>query len=84
MESNYAKVNVTWMRQNGYLNDLVLFDSSDESIRQMVKEAVASGSVDGIQKDENADFTDFVIERFEPSGDNPARIVVRSKTPFGL
>jgi len=82
--NNEARVNVTYGGQNGDLPDPVSFDATDAEIRTWVTEAVRSGSVPGIAANVNADFTDFVIDRF---GSNDVRaynlIQLRSKTPFG-
>lgn len=79
-----ATVNITWAGQNGDLPDPIHFDSSDTDIRTWVTEAVRAGSVPGIQADPNADFTDFVVDRFLATDDVPLnRCVIRPKTPFG-
>lgn len=80
-----ARVNVTYAGENGDLPDPVHFDSTDGDIRQWVTEAVVNGGVPGIPATPNADFTDFVVDRFAATEDVPYnRIMVRPKTPFGF
>tara|TARA_R100001079_G_C4450640_1_gene153557 strand:- start:4538 stop:4819 length:282 start_codon:yes stop_codon:yes gene_type:complete len=82
--SDEARVNVTWAGQNGDMAQPVSVDASDADIRMWVTEAVSAGSVQGIAADENADFSDFVVDRFAPSEGRPfALFSIRPKTPFG-
>lgn len=79
-----ARLNVTFGGQNGDLPDLVNYDATDTEIRTFATEAVRAGSVPGIGMQANADFTDFVVDRFAATDDVPTnRIVLRPKTPFG-
>jgi hypothetical protein len=81
---NEARVNVTWQGQNGDLADPVVYDATDGDIRQWVTEAVRTGGVPGIRSDANANFTDFVVERFPLTNDRPFNVIqIRPKTPFG-
>lgn len=81
---NEARVNITWAGQNGDLEDPVVFDSTDEDIRQWVTEAVQNGGVAGIEADTEANFTDFVIDRFAATEARPWSLLsIRPKTPFG-
>ncbi len=85
IESTEAVVNVTWAGNNGDLKDPVSFDATDEEVRTWVTEAVRTGGVVNIQTDSNANFTDFIIDRFEATEDTPYnRIFCRPKTPFGI
>ena len=85
IQNDQAKVNITWAGQNGDLPDPVAFDATNGDILQWVTEAVRGGNVPGIQADPNADFTDFVVDRFNANNDRPyAAVFVRPKTPFGL
>jgi hypothetical protein len=80
-----ARVNVTWNGQNGDLSDTVNRDAADVDIKRWVTEAVRTGTVPGISADPGADFTDFVVDRFEPNETRPwALIQCRPKTPFGI
>lgn len=80
-----AALNITWNRQNGTLEQPVEFDSPDKDILQVATEAVRSGSVKGITADEEVDFTDFVVRRFDATDEMPfARLTVSPKTPFGV
>lgn len=80
---NEARVNVTFGGSNGDLPDPVSFDAPDGDIKGWVTEAVRGGGVPGIDADPDADFRDFVIDRFAAKDDLPNRLVVRPKTPFG-
>ncbi|MCK9567621.1 hypothetical protein M0R72_01565 [Candidatus Pacearchaeota archaeon] len=83
--ANEAIVNVTWAGNNGDLRDPVSFDATDEEIRAWVTEAVRTGGVANIPADPNADFTDFVIDRYAATEETPfCRLFARPKTPFGL
>jgi len=84
INNDEARLNVTWSGQNGDLQDPVFFESTDGDLRAMVTEAVQNGDVPGIDADPNADFTDFVVDRFSATGDEDwNKIMVRPKTPFG-
>ena len=78
-----ARVNITWAGKNADLPDPVAFDATDGDIKQWVTEAVRAGTP-GIEADPNANFGDFVIDRFEADNTTPYnRLMVRPKTPFG-
>ena len=82
--NNEAIVNVTWAGNNGDLRDPVSFDATDAQIREWVTEAVRTGGVANIPADPNADFTDFVIDRYAATEETPyCRLFARPKTPFG-
>jgi len=84
IETFQARVNITYNGSNGDLPDPVTFDSTDAAIRGFITEAVRAGSVPGIAADPNADFTDFVIDRFTANEVTPFnRLMARPKTPFG-
>ena len=84
MDETQARVNITYMGENGDLPDPVFFDSTDNDIRAMVTEAVASGSVPGIPANANPDFGDFVVDRFSANEQREFNLIqVRPKTPFG-
>lgn len=79
-----ARVNITYGGSNGDLPDPVSFDATDGDIRQWVTEAVRGGGVPGLRADAEADFTDFVIDRFSANEARPYNMVqIRPKTPFG-
>jgi len=84
MNDNQARVNVTFGGENGDLPDPVFFDASDADIKTWVTEAVVNGSIPGIPAARDADFTDFVVDRFAANAEQPNRIFVRPKTPFGV
>lgn len=84
MEANQARVNITYKGDNGDLPDPVIFDASDGDIKTWVTEAVSAGSVPGIGADQDADFTDFVVDRFAANAEREFNYIqVRPKTPFG-
>jgi hypothetical protein len=83
--TNEAIVNVTWAGNNGDLRDPVSFDATEEEIRTWVTEAVRTGGVANIAADPNANFADFVVDRFAATDETPYnRIFLRPKTPFGM
>jgi len=80
-----ARVNITWAGQNGDLPDPVMYQATEADIKAWVTEAVRTGGVPGIAAAPNADFSDFVVDRFEPTEARPHRLLaIRPKTPFGL
>jgi hypothetical protein len=84
MEANEARLNITWNGQNGDLPDSVSYDAGDGDVRAWATEAVRNGGVPNIPADPNADFRDFVVDRFASTADTPYnRIFLRPKTPFG-
>ena len=79
-----ARVNVTFAGQNGDLPDAVYFDSTDGDVRAMVTEAVRNGSIPGIPATADAEFGDFVVDRFASTEARPYNLIqMRPKTPFG-
>ena len=79
-----AVVNVTFAGQNGELRETVPFDAPDTDIKRYVTEAIRTGSVPGIPGDLDADFTDYMVDRFEPTDARPTPLLaLRPKTPFG-
>lgn len=84
MEDFEARVNVTYSGQNGDLPDAVSFDATDEVVKGWITEAVQGGSVPGIPADQNADFSDFVVDRFSANEDRDYNLIqLRPKTAFG-
>ena len=85
IKDNEARVNVTFSGSNGDLPDPVMFQATDGDIKAWVTEAVRNGGIPGIPAAPNADFSDFVIDRFAATEARPyALLSVRPKTPFGL
>jgi len=79
-----ARVNVTWKQQNGELPDPVFRDAAEGDVKGWVTEAVRNGGVPGIPADPDADFRDFVVDRFPPNEARPYNLIqVRPKTAFG-
>lgn len=79
-----ARLNITYMRQNGDLPQPVSFDLTNEQVCQIAQEAVRAGDVPGIARDVNASFADFVADPVTPSEAYPYnRFLLRPKTPFG-
>jgi hypothetical protein len=90
MDETQARLNITYSGENGDLPDPVFFDSSEGDVKQWAAEAVQEGSVPGIPASADANFTDFVVERYPAKADVPEgdpayfnRIMLRPKTPFG-
>jgi len=84
IQETEARVNVTYSGQNGDLPDPVYFDSTDGDVRAWVTEAVQNGSVPGIPATGDADFGDFVVDRFSATEARPYNLIqLRPKTPFG-
>jgi hypothetical protein len=82
--ANEAIVNVTWAGNNGDLRDPVSFDATDAEIRTWVTEAVRTGGVVNIPTDPNANFDDFIVDRFAATEETTyCRIMIRPKTTFG-
>lgn len=79
-----AKLSITYNGQQGDLPDAVQFDSTDSDLKQGATEAVRTGDVPGIDAAPDADFADFVVDRFPARADIPLnRLMLRPKTPFG-
>ena len=83
MDQDMARMNVTYSGQNGDLNEQVAYDTPDNLLLQMAKEAIQGGSIPGIVADADADLDGFVVQRFPATGVLPNRVVLRPKTPFG-
>lgn len=84
IQPHEARVNVTYAGSNGDLPDPVALDATDADVKAWVTEAVRAGSVPGIPARADADFTDFVVDRFAADEHRPyALLQIRPKTPFG-
>lgn len=84
IDAGMAKLTITYGGQQGDLPDLVMYDSADSDLKQVATESVRAGYVPGIDGDQDADFTDFVVDRFPSRDDVPFnRLALRPKTPFG-
>lgn len=84
IQNDQARVNITYGGANGDLPDPVSYDASSGDVLGWITEAVRTGSVPGIAAAPNADFTDFVVDRFPSSDARPYNLIqVRPKTPFG-
>ncbi len=80
-----ARLNITWGGQNGDLPDPIRLDSADGDVKQFAQEAVRGGSVPGIPLDANANFANYIVDRFPPNEQRPYNtIFLRPKTEFGL
>lgn len=85
IKNTEARVNITYGGKNGDLPDPVFFQSTDDDVKNWITEAVRAGSVPGIDATPNADFSDFVVDRFAATEARPYHLIaVRPKTPFGL
>jgi hypothetical protein len=78
-----AHLNITYAGQQGDLPDPMPYDASDADIKRIATEAIHNGDVPGIEADLNADFNDFVVDRFPARDGLPNRLSLRPKTPFG-
>jgi hypothetical protein len=84
MENNEARLNITFGGQNGDLPDPIAFDASDADVKAWAAEAVRNGSIPGIQAAAEADFHDFVVDRFAATEARPFQLVqLRPKTAYG-
>lgn len=84
IQANEARVNITWAGANGDMPQPVEFDAKAEDIRTWVTEAVRTGGIPGIAADPNANFNDFVVDRFPTNDARPYNLIqIRPKTPFG-
>lgn len=84
IDNRMAKLTITFGGQQGDLPDLVAYDSNDADLKQVATESVRQGYVPGIDAAPDADFRDFVIDRFPARQDVPFnRLSLRPKTPFG-
>jgi len=82
-DATMARLTITFNGQQGDLPDLVAYDSTDGDLKQVASESIRSGYIPGIDATE-ADFTDFVVDRFPAREDVPFnRLSLRPKTPFG-
>ena len=82
--ANMAKLTITYNGEQGDLPDPVSYDATDADLKQMATESVRQGYVPGISAAADADFTDFVVDRFPARQDVPFnRLSLRPKTPFG-
>ncbi len=85
IQAHEARVNITWRGHNGDLPDPVFREAGLQDILQWVTEAVRHGDVPGIPIDRQADFHDFVVDRFAATEARPYNLIqVRPKTPFGV
>jgi len=83
-ELSSARLTVTYKGEQGDLPDSVEYDTPDDVIKQIAKESIRGGYVPGISADPDAEFDDFVVDRFSAREGAPIpRISLRPKTPFG-
>jgi hypothetical protein len=79
-----ARLTITYGGQQGDLPAPVSYDSTDSDLKQGATEAVRAGDIPGIDAAPDADFTDFVVDRFPARADVPFnRLSLRPKVPFG-
>jgi len=62
--------------------DLVPFDASDEDVKRWATEAVAGGSIPGVDA-QQIDFTNYKVRRLDAKDGLPDRLMVRPKTEVG-
>lgn len=81
---NQARVSVTWKGQQGDLPDPVAYGAANGDVFQWVTEAVRAGDIPGIDADPDANFANFVVDRFDAHEEVPYnRLAVRPKTAYG-
>jgi len=84
LPENMARLTITYNGQQGDLPDAVTYDSTDADLKQGATEAVRAGDIPGIDAAPEADFTDFIVDRYSANAGVPyARLSLRPKTPFG-
>jgi len=77
-----AELLVTYSGVNATYPSQVDADSSNDSVMSFLREAAQAGELTGIPT--NADFTDFVVERFpDTTNRGLSTIMVRPKVTFG-
>lgn len=78
-----ARLNITYDGENADLPDSVRFDATDAEVKGWATEAVQNG-MPGIPANRAADFTNFIVDRFEANEATPFnRLMIRPKTEFG-
>lgn len=84
IDHDRARLGITWNGQYGELPDPISYNASEADVRRYATEAV-QGGIPGITANAGANFNDFVVERFNATGDRPYNLIqVRPKTPFGV
>jgi len=83
MQPNEAMVEVTIGGQQGTLPDPVPWDATPEDLKGWVAEAVRAGGIQGLDPVPDADFTDYVVDRFDAKDNLPNRFALRPKTEYG-
>jgi len=85
VDANMARLTITYNGQQGDLPDAVPYDMTDADLKQVATECVHNGDIPGIDADNDANFVDFVVDRF-PARDDVRfnRLSLRPKTPFGV
>jgi hypothetical protein len=82
-QDNEAVLEITYQGQQGTLTDPVPWDAADGDLKQWATEALQAGGIPGLDATPNADFTDFVVHKFDAKDGLPNRIVIRPKTEYG-
>lgn len=84
LQPNEARLNITVAQQNADLPQPIPFDASDEDILAWATEAVRSGTLPGVPRDERVSFAGFVVQRFKPNEQRAHNLItLRPKTEFG-
>jgi len=84
MEEFEARVNVTYAGSNADLPDPVPFDTGDAVVRELVEEAIRTGSLPGVPLDKDVSLSDYVVDRFSATTERGHHVMfLRPKTPFG-
>jgi hypothetical protein len=84
IDTDMARLNITYQGFNGDLSQLVPDDSTDTEVREMATEVVRNEGIGGDSPHPDADFSHFAVERFPPKdGESNPVIMVRPKVPLG-
>ena len=79
-----ARVNITYGGGNGDMVTPVPYAATDHEVKAWATEVIQNGGLPGVPSDPNANLHDFVVDRIPARDGLPNRLIVRSKTPFGV
>ncbi len=79
-----AKATVTYGGSTGDVTFEFEDDTPTPQILAFAQEALRSGQISGLAKDENGDLSDFVVDRSPPNDTRDhVLFLIRPKVPFG-
>lgn len=83
LPEDFARINVTWARQNSDLPDPVLRSITSDEVIRIATEAIRGGDVPEMH-DITADLSDQIAELHSPIESRPYYLwTIRPKVPFG-